>query len=328
MTVPLHTADLDAVYRDVPAVVCGGSGFIGAWVVRALVSRGARVHIVVRDAARALAALPDLSRHIGVRVADLARPGEATRALDALQPAVVFNLAGTACDRAERDPAIMTALNDLLALELATRAASAMHHPWSGVRLVHVGSALEYGPIRGRLHESSTPHPTTDYGRSKLAGTRHVACCCERDGTTAVVARLFTVYGPGEHPGRLLPSLQAATASGGAVALTAGRQRRDFTYVEDVAEGLLRLAVSRVRPGEVVHLASGRLTSVREFAETAASVLGIGAPSLQFGALPDLPDEMWQDEVDVARLRELTAWVPETPIREGIRRAWEFEHVA
>jgi nucleoside-diphosphate-sugar epimerase len=142
------------------------------------------------------------------------------------------------------------------------------------------------------------------------------------------VARLFTVFGPGEHPGRLLPSLQAAAASGGAVALTAGRQRRDFTYVEDVAEGLLRLAVSGVRPGEVVHLATGRLTSVREFAESAASVLGIDRQSLRFGALPDLPEEMWQDDVDVERLRALTGWAPETSISDGIRRAREFEHVA
>jgi nucleoside-diphosphate-sugar epimerase len=328
MTVPLRSADLDALYRDVPAVVCGGSGFIGAWVVRALVARGARVHVVVRDAARAQAALPNPSRQVGLRVADLARPGEATRALDALQPAVVFNLAGYGVDRAERDPAIMTALNDRLVLELATCQAPRATGQWSGMHLVHVGSALEYGPIRGRLHESSTPRPTTDYGRSKLAGTRHIVRSSEREGTRALVARLFTVYGPGEHPGRLLPSLQAATASGGAVPLSPGRQRRDFTYVEDVAEGLVRLAVSGVRPGEVVNLASGRLTSVREFAETAASVLGLGAQSLQFGALPERPDEMWHDEVDVARLRELTGWVPETPIREGIRRAWEFEHVA
>ena len=212
MTVALRPADLDARYRDVPAVVCGGSGFIGAWVVRALVARGARVDVVVRDAARVLAALPDLSRRIGVRVADLARPGAVTRVLDALRPAVVFNLAGYGVDRAERDAAIMTALNDALVLELATWSASATHQPWSGVRLLHVGSALEYGPVRGHLHESTTPQPTTDYGRSKLAGTGHVARCGERDGAAAVVARLFTVFGPGEHPGRLLPSLQAASS--------------------------------------------------------------------------------------------------------------------
>src|SRR5439155_25919027 len=112
------------------------------------------------------------------------------------------------------------------------------------------------------------------------------------------------VYGPGEQADRLLPSLQRAAVASTRVSLTAGDQLRDFTYVEDVAEGLLRLAAAETRPqAAIVHLATGRLTSVRTFAETAAAVFGIDPLRLDFGAMPKRPDEIRYGPVDIARLR-------------------------
>jgi nucleoside-diphosphate-sugar epimerase len=139
-----------------------------------------------------------------------------------------------------------------------------------------------------------------------------------------VTARLFTVFGPGEHPGRLLPSLITAAAAGMPVALSAGAQQRDFTYVEDVADGLLRLGATPDLTGTVVNLATGRLTSVREFAERAARVLEVPAERLQFGALPGHDGEMPHASVHVDLLRQLTGWVPGTSIEAGVSRTRAF----
>jgi nucleoside-diphosphate-sugar epimerase len=315
----------DARYRGVRVLVLGASGFIGGWVVRALHAQGAVVHAVVREAARAVAP-PQWIPQSRIVAADLARPTAVSRVVDAVRPAIVFNLAGYGVDPAEREPAAMMAMNAGLVLELCERLAQEADDGWMGARLVHAGSALEYGPVAGRLDETRMATPTTDYGRTKLLGTEHVVRRSAASGLRAVIARLFTVYGPGEHPDRLLPSLQRLARSGGRLALTAGEQRRDFTYVEDVAEGLLRLGLCLVSPGEVIHLATGRLTSVREFAETAASVLGIDPRALDFGALPVRAEEMCHDEVDIARLRRLTSWSPPTAPSDGIRRSWEAEH--
>ena len=107
-----------------------------------------------------------------------------------------------------------------------------------------------------------------------------------------VTARLFTVYGPGETPERLLPSLIQAAKAGRPQRLTSGHQKRDFTYVEDAAEGLLRLGQSSAEPGAVINLATGRLTPVRGLVRIAADVLNIPAENLEFGALSDRPEEM------------------------------------
>ncbi len=138
-----------------------------------------------------------------------------------------------------------------------------------------------YGKAGGDLAEDGPALPTTLYGRTKLQGTRVLAEGGPALGLRAITARLFTVYGPGEHPGRLLPALLQAARTGRPLELSAGTQCRDFTYIEDVAEGMLRLGRS-AGDNTIVNLATGRLTSVRTFAETAAGILGIACSNLRF----------------------------------------------
>jgi nucleoside-diphosphate-sugar epimerase len=118
----------------------------------------------------------------------------------------------------------------------------------------------------------------------------------------------------------LLPSLIEAARSSQPIELTAGTQLRDFTYVEDVADGLLRLGLAQTEPGSIVNLATGRLTTVRSFAETAGGILGMPMENLKFGAIPTRVEEMRHDRVSVERFRQIIGTVPSTGIEEGIRR--------
>jgi len=306
-------------YHHTRALVLGASGFIGYWVARALRAQRSHVTCVVRDAVSAERLVEEQLGSVVVRrnLTELDAIGDW---LPALRPAVVFNLAGYGVDRGEEDDEVATCINHLLVRKVAEVVATLPPDHWPGARLVHVGSALEYGRAGGTLAEDTTCQPTNLYGRTKLAGTRALQDVVLETGVDACVVRLFTVFGPGEHRGRLLPSLLEATQHDAAVPLSEGLQRRDFAYVEDVAEGLLRLAVSEVSAGEVVNLASGVMHTVREFVETAAEVIGLEAHRLQFGALPPRPDEMAHDGVSVARLRALTRWTPSDDVAEGVGR--------
>jgi nucleoside-diphosphate-sugar epimerase len=284
-------------------MVIGAAGFIGRWVTREVCRRGWSVDAVVREerAARALLerwGAGDTRLH----ELDLCEPGSAAALVERLQPAIVFNLAGYGVDRTERDPALAERMNHHLVAELAESAALEARR----AVLMHAGSALEYGVAGGVLTEYTMPVPTTLYGQTKLRGTlalRHVA---ERQGSRAVTARLFTVFGAGEHEGRLFPSLLSAVRSGERLRLTDGRQRRDFAYVSDVAALLVDLALSEFTPGEAVNLAAGTMHSVRDFVEEAARQLQLPREQLEFGALPTRPEEMAHDGVSVERLRALT----------------------
>ena len=97
-----------------------------------------------------------------------------------------------------------------------------------------------------------------------------------------------------------------------------------------VVDRLLRLGIVRASPGEIVNLATGELTSVRGFSETAARLLQIPNDLLRFGSV-SVPEEEkeWNVEhatVSVERLRDLTGWVAPTTISEGIRETQAFEN--
>lgn len=309
-------------------LVLGATGFVGRWVVRVLERGGDEVVPHARDRRLALEVLGDTEAVGRLIVADLSEPARVEEVLRRSRPSAVYNLVGYGVDRGERDERTAFRINGGLVGDLCRATARHGDAAGRGARLVHAGSAAEYGDAGGDLSEETEPRPTTLYGRSKLAGTRELGAFCRRTGLRGLTARLFTLFGPGEHRGRLLPSLLAAADTGSPIRLTGGRQRRDFTYVEDAAEGLVRLAASDASPGQVVNLATGRLAEVRSFALEAAGVLGLEESQLRFGAIPTRDEEMDHEPVSVERLRRLTGWLPSTTIAEGVRRTLDHARAA
>jgi UDP-glucose 4-epimerase len=312
-------------YHRVKVLLLGASGFIGRWVARSLCTQGASVYLVVRNRPRAREIFFRYGIWGEILEVDLGDTGAVKRLFDEIRPSITFNLAGYGVDPTERDELTAYTINAHLAQAICEAVAVTRDARWLGQDVIHVGSALEYGSTSGDLHEDAEADPTTLYGKSKLEGTRLVAQCCRAAEIKGLTARLFTVYGPGEHQGRLLPSLLATATSERPLPLTTGQQKRDFTYVAEIAEGLLRLGLSTAKPGEVVNLATGKLTSVRAFTETAAGELQIPLERLEFGALPTRAEEMNHSEVWVQRLRMLIGWGPTISIAEGIRQTLDFE---
>lgn len=309
------------------AIVLGASGFIGRWVTRSLARRRVRIWCPVRDTTTAKATFARFGIETEPTELDLLDSGGVIRLLRDVRPHVVYNLAGYGVDQRERDEDLAEAINVDLVRLLVSELPSAREQGWSGQALIHTGSALEYGAVGGDLREETEPNATTSYGRTKLEGTRLVAAAAAESKLPGVVARLFTVYGPGEHPGRLVPTLIGAARNSARIPLTMGTQQRDFTYVEDVIEGLDRL-VAAAPAHAVMNLCTGRLTTVRTFIETAAEVLAIEPDRLGFGEVPTRAEEMQHQAVSNARLRATLGWQPSTSIRAGILATAKFEGIA
>jgi nucleoside-diphosphate-sugar epimerase len=306
-------------YKNARVIVLGASGFVGRWVARNI-PLTATSYLVVRDpnAARGLASAYNLRGTIvQLDVTDLS----GIRQLFAeVQPSIVFNLAGYGVDPLERDVHLAQQINEELPRAICDFLKTHQDLKWNGQHLIQAGSALEYGIAKGILTEELKPQPTTSYGISKLAGTTAVL----ESSLRATAARLFNVYGPGEHSGRLLPSLIETAKTGKELSLTAGTQRRDFTYIEDVAESLVRLGLVHGKFDLPVNVATGKLHSVREFTEVAARILEIPVARLHFGALPFRQEEMNHEGVSVERLNLLLKWIPATSIESGVRKTISF----
>lgn len=311
-------------YQGQRVLVLGAAGFLGRWVGRLLTDCRSNLFLVVRDHNRAQNTFSRYRVEGETIVADLAAPGVVEKLISEIRPAIIFNLAGYGVDRLERHKKIAFQLNERLPSLLCRAASHLQRGTWNGQSIVHAGSGLEYGKRNGLLTEETEPGPGNVYGASKLAGTLAVQAAARETGGAFVTARIFNVYGPGEHQGRLLPSLLEVACNGGSLPLTEGTQQHDFTYVEEVAEGLLRLGASRAEPGQIVNLATGRLQSVRRFVKVAARLLKIDDSQLQFGKLSSRAENERRIRVDVTKLSRLTGWRPTLEIREGVLKTMQF----
>lgn len=322
------------VYRGVRVVVLGGTGFLGRRVVDRLVALGATPILLCRTKPRLEASWEGRVAVDEGSITSLKGLKESLATCFAFNGAsLVINLAAAGVLPSRRDPQTTASTNGMLPEVVATTVAElAADLPtrWPGTSLLHVGSALEYGVGAASVDEAAPCAPDEPYGKSKLRGTRAVVAARNERGLAALVARPFTVFGPGEPAGRLLPTLLCRVGDDAPIPLTSGAQLRDVAYVDDVAEGILRLAASprravlaREGPYDVgvINLATGVSTSVEAFVRAAAAEFFIDPARLAFGALPQRDDETRQPEAPVARLRAATGgWTPSADFAAGLRK--------
>jgi nucleoside-diphosphate-sugar epimerase len=180
-----------------------------------------------------------------------------------------------------------------------------------GRRAVMVGTCAEYawGLGDGVCYEDSTPLiPATRYGIGKHRLHLASATTARETGVSLAWVRLFQLYGPGENPHRLAPSVIQALLRGETASCSAGRQVRDFVHVTDVAYAIAALlAIDFQGP---VNIGSGIGISVREFVETISAEFS-QTQQVTFGTKPLLPGEPSTLVADVTRLRAtIGSWNP------------------
>ena len=153
-----------------------------------------------------------------------------------------------------------------------------------GERVVMAGTCAEYDWSYGVCSESVTPlNPATTYGVCKNVLQQTLRAYCEEVALSSAWGRVFFLYGPNEHPARLVSSVINALLRGGVAKCTHGNQLRDFMHVEDVASAFVALLDSNVTGA--VNIASGKQVSLREVVLYAADYIG-AYDRVEFGAIP------------------------------------------
>ena len=181
----------------------------------------------------------------------------------------------------------------------------------AGLPVVLAGSMSEYGRD-GVLNEDDPCSPTTAYGESKLAVTRMAIEAASASGPSIRIARLFGVYGPGEHPSRLFPMLLDCLRRGERVPLSDGRQARDFIHVGDVCKTLQLILQLSIEPATplLVNVGTGHAVTVRDVATWMSHALGADIELLGFGERERSPGDSDLIVASTQRLHEYIGWVP------------------
>ena len=291
-------------------LVTGGTGFIGSALCRSLVKRGDSVTVATRPGSDRTR-LAGIADSITIVEADLVDFGQAAALVSRTRPEIVFHLACSVFN-----PPGVTASGHLDANIGATAALleAVREHP--ACRLIHTGSAAEYPPGTG-LSEEMKPAPVNVYGAMKACASLLVDAYARIYGLKTARAVLFTVYGPGEAPHRLVPSTIEAALRGQAVRLRDGAVQRDMLFIDDAVDGLLRMGDTDLAPGTALNLCSGTGLTVRHIAEEILRLMD--APfAIEEHKQDGRSDEIRVVSGDNSRARHLLDWRPHWSLEAGL----------
>lgn len=189
-------------------------------------------------------------------------------------------------------------------------------------KIIYASSSSIYGNIEiDKIDENSLPKPFSPYGVSKLAGENLVYAYFKNFKLPANSARFFTVYGPRQRPDMAFQRLiEAGIYNQKFILYGDGRQQRDFTYVEDIIEGVLRLALVQ-NIGEVVNIGGGHVVSMNEVIKTVEEILN---KELLVERSETQKGDVIRTSADVSKLEKITGYIPQTSLRQGLIKQVEF----
>jgi UDP-glucose 4-epimerase len=323
-------------------LVTGGCGFIGTNLIRHLLREGGHRILVVdnlsvgrrEDLARVCSfrevAPPSLGRGwkgeaVALVVGDIADRELARAAVQGRE--VVVHLAGnTGVQPSLADPwsdCINNVLGTLNYLEAARRGKVR--------RFIYASSGATVGRCSPPVHEKLCPAPVSPYGASKLAGEAYCSAYFHSFGLETVCLRFGNVYGPGSsHKSSVVARFFRRALEGRPLEIFGdGNQSRDFIYIDDLIEAILRAAKAKGVGGEVFQIATHRETTVRELAREVVAVLReAGVDRIEVRHAAPRPGEVRRNFSDITKARTRLGWEPRTSLRDGLALtlAWFQEH--
>src|SRR3984893_1979506 len=301
-------------------LVTGGAGFIGSHLSEELVRRGHQVRVVdslITGKRRNLAHIPGVDFLEG----DLADMAVAERAVQGVEY-VLHEAAIPSVPRSVKDPITSNRANIVASLNLLVAARDA------GVkRLVYAGSSSAYGNTSTLpKREDMAPSPLSPYALQKLVAEQYCQMFTRLYGFETVTIRYFNVFGPRQDPG----SPYSGVISLFSTALLDGRQpivygdglqTRDFTYIANVVDGVLRACEAPGAVGETINVATGGRISLNELLRVMNTIVGTNVQAIYEAARQgDVKDS----QADITKAKELLGYTPIVSLEEGLTRtlAW------
>ena len=288
------------------ALVTGGAGFIGGHLVEKLVERSWNVEVFdnfERASPETLRSLPPEAELRRVDVRDL---DSMKRYVDDVD--VVFHLAALTDvveSEAKRDEYWSV---NVLGTENVLKVARDL-----GAKLVFTSSAAVYGELDEAAREDLKPNPISFYGVTKLEGEKLCMKYHEEYGVDVVVLRLFNVFGERARAGVVKIFLERAMERKPLIVYGDGEAIRDFIYVGDVVEALLRASQGTVF-GEVINIGSGEPVKISELAEFVSTLGGVKIKYEERRG-----GEILFSLADISKAKSLLNWMPRMRLFEWIK---------
>jgi nucleoside-diphosphate-sugar epimerase len=302
-------------------LVTGGAGFIGSHLVEELVRRGARVRVVDNLVTGYRENLATVASRVEFIEGDLARADVANTAAAGVDY-VLHQAAIPSVPRSVTEPVFCHEANVNATLNLLVAARDA------GVkRLVFAGSSSVYGNVAVLPTREDAPlDPLTPYALQKLIGEQYLKLFTALYGLETVTTRYFNVFGPRQDPsspysGVISQFIRSLLDGRAPTIFGDGEQTRDFTYVANVVDGVLKACHAPGVAGQVINVATGGRVSLNTLFGTLRSLTNSDVVAA-YG--PGRRGDIRDSQADIGRARALLGYSTTVEFPDGLARtlAW------
>lgn len=306
-------------------LVTGGAGFIGSHLVAALLTEGHRVSVLDDFSTGKHENLCEVEQRIKITRGSVTDPDTMTRATECVE--IVFHLAALpSVQRSVEDPVRtheVCATGTLQVLRAAQK---------NGVRrVIYAASSSAYGGTPGAVRTEDDPvAPLSPYAVAKLAGEHYCSSFTSVFNLETVRLRFFNIFGPRQDPSSpysgVIALFAAAMAEGRAPQIHGdGLQSRDFTYVSNAVQALIKAATAPGVAGKVYNIGNGGNTRVIDLVKSLNQLLDTNIIA-EFG--PARPGDVRHSQANIERARADLGYQPQVTFLDGLRLTLESHRQA
>lgn len=303
-------------------LVTGATGFVGSNLVRRLINQNYEVHVLKRRNSN-IWRIKDIASKLSAYNVNILNKGQLLKILQKIKPNIIFHLANLGL-YGGIDPSIDDSIkiNALGTINLIESANTIDYECF-----INTGSSAEYGNKCKTMRETDRCEPLTNYAIAKLIGTQYAQSYSKRSNKPLTTLRIFSPFGPYDHPNRLIPLAILTTLKGERFILNNPYDFRDYIFIEDVVDAyLLCIKHSQKLSGEIFNIGSGKQTNIGDLIELLKAKIGLKNDIF----LENIPTTKKQPRVwqaDITKAQKLLQWHPQYDIYNGITKTVDwFKH--
>ena len=185
---------------------------------------------------------------------------------------------------------------------------------------VQIGSCIEYGNLKSPQKENNNFNPhliKSVYGKAKLLASMHLLNLFKKNNFPSIILRLYLAYGPKQDINRFLPIVIKSCIKNEKFPCSKGNQLRDFLYIDDVVNAILKSLTNKNARGQIINLGSGKPRIIKKIIEYIKKTLKGGYPL--FGKIKLRKDEILKVYPDINKAKNKINWKPKISFKKGLK---------